>query len=104
MKAKIFTALLVVLSFYLSANAQVSFTENFNYPAGDPLSSHGWTVFGDIDHVIKVTSPGLTYTGYPLSGIGNAAELVSTGQDAYKNFSVSYSSGTVYMAFLVNVK
>ena len=104
MKTKIFTALLVVLSFYLSANAQVSFTENFDYTAGDLLTAHGWTGFSSTDYLLKVTSPGLTYAGYPLSGIGNAAKLTATGQDAYKNCSEIYSSGTVYMAFLVNVE
>ncbi|MCX6161023.1 MAG: T9SS type A sorting domain-containing protein [Ignavibacteriae bacterium] len=103
MKAKIFTALLVVFSFYFSANAQVIFTENFAYTAGDSLGAHGWTGFSSFLNVLTVTSPGLTYTGYPLSGIGNAVTVRTSGQDAYKDCSEIDSIGSVYTALMVRV-
>ena len=78
--------------------------ENFDYPAGDSLGAHGWVSFsGGSTNVLMVTSPGLTYTGYPLSGIGNATTLALSGQDAYKNFSVPDSTGNLYVSFMVKI-
>lgn len=79
--------------------------ENFDYPAGDSLGAHGWVSFsGGVTNILSVTSPGLTYTGYPLSGIGNATTVMNTGQDAYKNFdSPVDSTMAMYTSFMVNV-
>ncbi|MBV6479895.1 MAG: hypothetical protein HGGPFJEG_02699 [Ignavibacteria bacterium] len=80
-------------------------TENFDYPAGDSLGAHGWVSFsGGTTNVLSVTSPGLTYSGYPLSGIGNAATVMNTGQDAYKNFDSPVDSTIpLYTSFMINV-
>lgn len=78
--------------------------ENFNYPAGDSLGAHGWVSFsGGATNVLSVTSPGLSFPGYPLSNIGNATTVNTTGQDAYKNFSTGDSTGALYAAFMVRV-
>lgn len=89
----------------LSGNlfSQVLLDENFNYTAGDSLGAHGWVSFsGGSTNVLTVTSPGLVYSGYPLSGIGNATTVRSFGQDAYKQFSAD-STGSVYAAFMVKI-
>lgn len=78
------------------------FIENFDYPAGDSLTQHGWTAHSGTTNAIFVTSPGLTYTGYPSSGIGNAATLTTTGQDVNQQFT-PITSGAIYASLLVNV-
>jgi hypothetical protein len=105
MKLKISVVILFVFTFYLGINAQVKFTENFDYTAGDTIGNHGWVVISGTTNNIKVVSPGLTYTGYPLSGIGNAARLSNNGIDASKPFSTgdSVNSGSVYTSFLVKI-
>jgi len=78
--------------------------ENFNYPVGDSLGAHGWVSFsGGSTNTLMVTSPGLIYSGYPLSNIGNATKVLANGQDAYKNFSAADSTGTMYASFMINV-
>ena len=42
-----------------------------------------------------VVSPGLTFTGYAPSGIGNAVGIANTGQDRYKDFAYTLNSGDV---------
>jgi plastocyanin len=84
--------------------SSVFLIENFDYPAGDSLGAHGWISFsGGSTNVLSVVSPGLTYTGYSLSGIGNAAQLVNTGQDAYTSLSSNITAGEVYTSFMVRV-
>jgi len=79
--------------------------ENFNYPEGDSLGAHGWVSFsGGSTNVLSVATPGLIYSGYPLSNIGNSAKVINTGQDAYKQFSgAGDSTGNVYVSFMVRV-
>jgi len=105
MKLKISVVILFVFAFYLGVNAQSIFSENFNYTAGDSIGAHGWVSFSGSVNNILVVSPGLTYTGYPLSGIGNAARLSNNGIDAYKLFLTndSVTSGSVYTAFMVKI-
>ena len=87
----------------ISFSQQLLFEENFDYPAGTNLTDDGWTAHsGAGTSPIQVVAPGLTYTGYPGSGIGNAAALVGSGEDVNRNFT-EQSSGTIYGAFMVNV-
>ena len=52
---------------------------------------------------ITVNSPGLLYSCYAGSGIGNAAgPLANSGQDVNHTFAIQ-SAGTVYSAFLLNL-
>lgn len=76
--------------------------EDFDYPAGDSLTQHGWTAHSGTSNAIFVTSPGLTYTNYPSSGIGNAATITTTGQDVNKQFT-PLTSGAIYASIMVNV-
>jgi hypothetical protein len=104
MKLKISVVILFVFTFYLGINAQVVFTENFDYTAGDSIGAHGWTAFSGTTNNIKVVSPGLTYTGYKLSGIGNAVRLSNNGIDAYKSITGdSITTGSVYASFMVKI-
>jgi hypothetical protein len=87
----------------LTVNAQIRMDENFNYPEGDSLGAHGWISFsGGSTNVLSVATPGLVYSGYPNSNIGNSCKVKNTGQDAYKQFD-SVLSSSVYIAMMVNV-
>jgi hypothetical protein len=74
--------------------------ENFPYAVGDTLSTRGWSQNGTGAYVLA-TSPGLIYTGYAGSDIGNAAALANAGQDIYRTFPAE--SSVVYAAALLNL-
>ncbi|HMQ70780.1 MAG TPA: hypothetical protein PKA90_17210, partial [Ignavibacteria bacterium] len=98
----LFTFVIIVIAFSFS-NAQLM-TESFDYPAGDSLTSHGWTSFsGGTTNALDVVSPGLNFPDYQMPGIGNAARMRSTGQDAYYPLNSNISSGSLYAFFIVNV-
>lgn len=100
---KIFTLLASLLGFYLSY-AQPVLAEDFSYTSGEALTANNWTQIGTVaTNPISVSTPGLTYTGYAGSGIGNAATLVTSGQDIYRDGTVSISDGSVYVSFMLNV-
>jgi len=104
---KIKYLLLLILIFFLTSfqtsTSQVLFTENFAYPAGDSIGAHGWMWNTGTVNTIFVTAPGLTYAGYPLSGIGNACRLRNNGNDAYKQTVSADSTGSLYLSFMVKV-
>lgn len=79
--------------------------ENFDFPVGDSIGMHGWTTFsGNGLNMIVATAPGMTYSGYPLSNIGNATMLNVTGADSYKPFTQADSTGSFYCSFMINVE
>jgi hypothetical protein len=95
----LFSLLLIPFSFSYGQ----FFVEEFDYPVGDSLSQHGWAIHsGGTTNGILVTSPGLTYSGYASSGIGNAATLTVSGQDVNKQYT-PITSGAIYASIMVNV-
>jgi hypothetical protein len=97
--------LMVVIFSLITADkltAQILFTENFSYPAGDSIGAYGWVYNTGSTNTIKVATPGLTFTGYVLSGIGNHCRLSNNGNDAYKQF-VPDSVGSMYTSFMVRI-
>lgn len=104
MKIKFIVSVLIVFAFSINLNAQLVFLEDFNYPAGDSVQMHGWVVHSGYGLQPMVVSPGLTYTGYPSSGIGNACLLdTNMFEDVSKNFT-EQTSGSVYSAFMVKIQ
>src|SRR5512135_1208671 len=100
-KLFLLTLLLLFIGLAPQAHAQL-FLDDFNYTLGDALTSHGYLVSsGGTTNVITVVSPGLTFAGYPSSGVGYAAHIDTTGQDVYKAFPAD-SVGSVYLAFMMN--
>ena len=93
--------LLMLMAISTVASAQL-LKEDFDYTAGDSLRAHGWLLSNTTVNPLKVTSPGLTFTGYSSSGVGNATTLMSTGQDVYKAFTAQ-NAGSVYLSFMMNV-
>jgi len=101
MKIKFIVSVLFALAFSINLNAQLIFVENFDYPVGDSVQMHGWVTHNSYGQQPIVVSPGLTYTGYPSSGIGNACLMDTTMyEDVSKNFP-EQTSGSVYSAFMV---
>ncbi len=105
-KAFLMAALLLAMAW--SEGKGQLLIENFDYPAGpgDSLVMHGWTPHSARNFVpLMVTTPGLTYTNYAGSNIGNATTAIGgsgSREDAHRTFSPQTS--TVYAAFLVNVQ
>lgn len=98
---KLFYFLLIMI-FTTVAKSQL-LVENFDYVAGTNLTANGWTAHsGSGTNPIKVSSGGLSYTGYASSGIGNAALVNNTGEDVNRTFTTQ-STGTMYYSFLAKV-
>lgn len=88
-----------------SAMAAPLFTEDFSYAAASALNGQG----GWAAHSAAGTNPqtisgaGLSYPGYPGSGVGNAVgPLANSGEDDNHSFA-GVASGAVYAAFLIDV-
>ncbi len=106
---KQFSTIFIILfiTFFISTNAFGQlFNENFNYVAGTYLTANFWTAHSASGSVpVQVTSPGLTYAGYPNFNIGEAATVTGgTGsrEDVNRTFT-SQNSGSVYAFFTVDV-
>ena len=100
MKTRLFTIILTLI-LATGLKAQILLDENFSYAAGDSLQANGWTLHSGTTGPILVVSPSLTYTGYPLSNIGNAAQIDSGGyEDVNRTFS-EQTSGNIYVSFLL---
>lgn len=77
-------------------------TDDFNFSGS--LVGNGWTAHSGIANILSTTA-GLTFEGYPGSGIGNAV-LVSNlgGQDVNKGIDEQTTNGSVvYASLLVKV-
>jgi len=103
-----FTILTILfITFFISTNVWGQlFDENFDYVTGTYLTANGWTAHsGSGSQPVQVTSPGLTYAGYPNSNIGEAATVIGgsgSREDVHHTFT-SQNSGSVYAFFILNV-
>jgi len=98
--------LLLFVFFFLSLSLHAQLlVEDFDYPAGDSLITHGWVAHSGTTTPVVVTTPSLTFPSYPGSGIGNTATVAGgsgSREDVNKTF-VQQTSGTVYAAFMIQV-
>lgn len=86
-----------------STSLPLPFVEDFDYPADDNITMHGWVAHSaGGTNPITVNNGGLTFPDYLSSGIGNAALLSGNSEDDHRLFD-SQTSGSVYAAFMVNV-
>lgn len=86
-----------------STSVPLPFSEEFDFPANDNITMHGWTAHSaGGTNPITINNGGLTFPGYPSSGIGNAALLLGNSEDDHRLFS-SVSDGPVYASFMVSV-
>ncbi len=92
---------LLCFVFFASQVYSQVFEENFDYPAPDSVTKHGWIVGSAGINPVLVTTPGLSYTGYQKSDIGNKTTLQASGQDVIKDWTSNISSGRVSGSFMV---
>lgn len=97
-------ALLVVLS-AASANAAVLYTEDFIYVAATQLNGQGgWAAHsGAGTNPQLISASGLSYAGYPGSGVGLAVGPTATSGEDNNHTFTAQTAGDVYLSFLVNV-
>ncbi len=97
----IFASLLLLAA--ASASAQV-FTDDFSYAAAAPLNgTGGWSAHSSAGtNPPSVTSPGLSYSGYAGSGIGNKINFITSGEDNNHSFT-GITSGSAYASAMVNL-
>ncbi len=83
------------------SHADVLLVEDFDYPIGDKISSHGWYTQYGSESPIGVTN-GLSVANYAQSGIGNAALIDGQTSSAqpHKAFA-EVREGDVYVAFML---
>jgi len=94
--------LLFIFGLTPGSNGQLLFEENFAYPVGDLLTTHGWTNHSGTSNFIATTAASVSYSGYLSSGIGNEVLLLATGEDVNKGFTPQ-TTGVVYTSFLANI-
>lgn len=100
MKKIILVFLISQLAFTSKAYCQNLLVEDFNFSGN--LNANGWTAHSGSGTNPPNTTSGLSFSGYPNSGIGNAALLDANGEDVNKSFT-SQNSGTIYCAFMIRV-
>jgi hypothetical protein len=96
--------LLITFLFVFQSYGQQMLNDNFDYIAGTDITANTWTLNGfPPTNPIKIVSPGLSFTGYVNSGVGNSAYIKSTGMDVFKAGTNTVNTGNVYAAFMYKV-
>ncbi|MFZ6032625.1 MAG: T9SS type A sorting domain-containing protein [Melioribacter sp.] len=83
--------------------SQLILEENFDYPVGDSLSWHNWTIYNSGNGGILIEDYNLTFPGYP-SVSGKSVKIDTSGYDYYRSLGYEYDSGTFYFSFLINIE
>lgn len=90
-----------------SVYSQNVLIEDFNYPVADSLDQVGnWFRTGLRQQFhIRISNPGLEYTGYAGSGVGNTSQIKNEGLGnvVLKSFTHQIDSGAAYMSFMLRV-
>lgn len=95
---------LALLFMFAGSYGQVLLTENFSYTTGTAITANGWMAHSaGGTNAILVTTPGLTYTNHPGSGVGNAITMTTSGEDDNRTLSTPVTTGSAYASFLLNV-
>ncbi len=108
MKKIMYSLFFLSCLFLLSSTSfsQLNFEENFDYPVGDTLNTHGWVAHSAAgSNPSLIVSGSLSYAGYASSSIGNSVELVGgsgSREDVTATFNID-SVSNVYCSFLVTV-
>ncbi|PKL84412.1 MAG: hypothetical protein CVV24_00305 [Ignavibacteriae bacterium HGW-Ignavibacteriae-3] len=103
MKKLIF--LFLIAWFSLSDNSRGQTVDDFNYSG--KLNANGWSTHSGTGTNEISTTTGLTFTGYPNSGLGNAALVGNLGGEDV-NFTAGVgpyntNGATVYFSFMLKV-
>lgn len=90
--------------------AQVSFSDDFNYPAGNLHEQGGWVRYGkNAEDPIQVLNKQLTYAGYNDNAPAKCVKIGSAkqGEDLMVKFTDNadgVKSGNLYFSALINVE
>lgn len=85
-KSIYFLAILIISLFIHNSVSQTLFTEDFNYPVMPSITGmNGWMngYAPNPNNPIPVITPGLTFSGYSGSGIGNCILVRMIQRQAY---------------------
>lgn len=106
MKTLMVILTVILIGMESSSYCQNLFVENFNYPVLESLDNIGdWRLESvNTPYKVSIKNPGLNYSGYLGSGIGNCASIYchDDGNIYYKTIS-SRNSGSVYLSYLFRV-
>ena len=95
----------LLFSFSFAKAQSLLLEENFNFTGN--LSANGWSAHSGAGSSSPTTTTGLSYSGYPSSGIGNAATIVGgsgSREDVNQGFFEENVNGaSVFLSFLVEV-
>lgn len=92
----------IITGLFNGAASQILLNENFQYPPGDSLTAHGWTLISSYENTVIVATGSLMYSGYINSGVGFDVRLHNSGQDVYRQHA-SVNNNFIYASFMVNV-
>ncbi len=99
-------SLILFFLFSVQVFSQILFVEDFNYPVSDSLEGiGGWNRSGlNSQYNIKVVTPGLTFSGYSGTGVGNSAFFSNNpdGDIVLINFTTQ-NTGNLYMSCMIRV-
>jgi hypothetical protein len=110
MKTRIIYFLAIAVTTFLirSSASQTLFTEDFSYPAMNNIAGmNGWILgYAPIPaNSIPVLNTGLTFNGYPGSGVGNSILIRndSAQSSSVKKEFTEQTSGKVYLSLMLRV-
>ncbi len=101
-KTYVFLLVMFVALLVNPLSAELLLTDDFTGTVGTLLTENGWTAHSGAGTTpMSIASPGLTYTGYPGSGIGNRTSASGNGEDVNKTIS-TITAGSVYYSLMLN--
>ncbi|MDE7143014.1 MAG: hypothetical protein K2O33_09025, partial [Muribaculaceae bacterium] len=105
---KLVTAALLSLALAPGANAELLFSDNFDYPVGNLKGQGEWLQYGNKTTApIQVVSQSLTYPGYQTTAVGGAIRLAGNleGQDqsVFHDITGNDNSNDLFISALINV-
>jgi hypothetical protein len=85
-----------------TSSGQSLLVDDFSGTVGTNLTANGWVAHsGGGTGPMTIASPGLSYSGYLSSGVGNATSPSGNSEDVNKAFT-STNSGSLYCSFMVS--
>ncbi|MDU0371445.1 choice-of-anchor D domain-containing protein [Hymenobacter endophyticus] len=90
-----------------TATGMLLLEDNFTYPAGDDLKTHGWVSQGTGSNTITLVTGNNALSGYPLGLVDTTTtrrvKLVPSGDDLHRTFTAPTGATTLYVATTVRV-
>lgn len=105
---KLATAALLSLALAPGANAELLFSDNFDFPPGNLKGQGEWLQYGsNTGAPIQVVSQSLTYPGYQTAAVGGAIRLAGNldaqDQSVFHDITGNDNSNDLFISALINV-